>query len=72
MVGISKEPYDLPVSIDAAVWRADFAVKRDKTDPVQIFAAGDGHPSVVFMRPDGGVDSFTFIDGAFRKHEVVS
>jgi hypothetical protein len=72
MVGISTKAYDLPVSVEAAAWRADYAVRRDKSDPIQITASGDKHPTIAFFRTDGTVDSYTFIDGAFRKYEVVS
>ena len=67
-MAVKIETFDMPVGIEASVWRIDAAVKRDKTPPVQVTASGDGHPTVSFFDADGSVTAVTFIDGDW--HEI--
>lgn len=68
---VKIEPFELPVGIEAAAWRADAIVKKDKTCPIRIFASGDGHPSVTLFNTDGTVTVVTFIDGAWHEQGPV-
>lgn len=67
-MAVKIETFEMPVGIEAVAWRADATVSRDGTVPVQIFASGDGHPTVSFFNRDGTANSVTFIDGGW--HEV--
>ena len=64
---VRYEEFEMPVGIEAAAFRADAMVRKDKTLPVGVFADGKGHPTVNFYELDGSTTAVTFIGGEWRK-----
>ena len=65
------ENIEIEVGLEAAVWRLDSAVRRDKICPVGVFASGDGKPTINYYKPDGLTEVVTFLDGDWRPYVKV-
>ena len=59
---------ELTPGTEAAIFRLDGAVRRDKSQPLCVYCCGNGNPTVKRFEADGTTTTLQLIDGAW--HDV--
>jgi hypothetical protein len=71
MVTNTPAAHEFTPGVEAAIFKLDYMVRKDKSDPLCVFVAGDGKPTAKVYAKDGSTKTLTLIGGEWTEQREI-